>query len=275
MGYFVVGFVVALIVAYYVVSSRTPRFFAHAEYWVYQPTEALPSVADVMRLVVAANPYGHRGRSPIGTAEALIQTDVRFHMALVLRSKNPHVFRPDLFDQHTRVDAANLDALAASHSLVKLRFVSNRPIEDGRHLQFLLHAAEAILELSGGSLVYDVISRQFLVRSELQGWFREKLDQTGPDRHIDAVWEPFESGGHALTRGMVKVGLPEIETATVDKDQRLIAIEVTRAAAAQMWTERKIPEPWRVHAFEDEFKIMPHQTRDSKVVIRVLRLVEE
>ncbi len=276
MAYFVVALVVGIAVGYHLITWRLKsKFFAHAEYWVYQPTESLPALADIMRKLVGTNPYGHRGRNPIGTAEAIIQSDVRFHMALVLRSKNSHVFRPDLFDRHTRVTAALLDSLASSKSLVKLRFVSDRPIEDGRHLQFLLHSCEAILDLAGGDLVYDSIARQFLTRQQLQTWFREKMDQSAADRHLDIVWEQGESGGHAETRGMVKVGLPELATAPVDTDQRLIAVEVMEAAARAMWKERKMPDPWQVHAFEDEFRVVPHQTMNCRLVVRVMRLRDE
>ncbi len=115
---------------------QKPRYFAMAEYWVYLPGDRMPLQDDIMTLMVASNPYGRGGRSPIGTAEGLVFSDIRLHIALVLRSKNPHIFRPDLFEEHIQPTKEILESLSAAQSLVKLRFASDIPLKDKRHLQF-------------------------------------------------------------------------------------------------------------------------------------------
>ena len=92
--------------------------------------------------------------------EALIFSDVRLHIALVLRSKNAHVFRPDLFEEHVEPTVELLEGLAGSKSFAKIRFISEEPLKDHRHLIFLAHAADAIADLAKGKVIYDVVAER-------------------------------------------------------------------------------------------------------------------
>ena len=272
-----IGFVLAGIFTGYLVvryQART-KFFAHAEYWVYLPGTQLPGQQEILKRLVGNNPYAKRGRSPIGTAEGQLLTDVRLHIGLVLRGKNPHVFRPDLFDSHTNVTSDHLALLADSHSFAKLRFVSEKPMIDRRHLQFLTHASDAIADLGGGKLIFDQVLAKVLTKPELETLLSEKTDQTTADRHVDVVWESDAFGGHAETRGMIKIGLPEIVSASIRLDERFLGTEVIREAAYVMWETGHVPEPWKVHSFEDDFEIVPEGQRNGKLTVRIMRLVPE
>src|SRR5471030_3227986 len=94
-GVFVLGLVIG-----YAILWRTHQtgYLASAEYWVYLPEAEMPEQNLLLERIVGRNPYSKRGFTPIGTEEGLILSDVRLHIAHVLRSKNPHVFRPDLFE---------------------------------------------------------------------------------------------------------------------------------------------------------------------------------
>src|SRR5579885_1987197 len=86
---------------------KRPRpFFAHGEYWVYLPSEDMPSQEEIMNRMLLGNPHRIDGKLPITKNEALIFSDVRLQIALVLRSRNAHVFRPDLFNEHVEPTAA-------------------------------------------------------------------------------------------------------------------------------------------------------------------------
>lgn len=273
MGWFFGAFFVAILAGYgFVRWKARPRFFAHAEYWVYTRDERVPDREELLTRLMAQNPYARRGRNPLGTAEGMMLTDVRTHIAVVLRSKNAHVFRPDLADKHSNVTADFLAALSESKAFVKLRYVSERPLIDRRHLQFLIHAADAVVDLCQGLVIYDPILERFIAPATLKAQLKEKLDQTSADRHVEAIWDPHSSGGHAESRGMVKVGLPEIVTETIEGDERNLAVDVVRAAAESIWETGEIPTPWIVHAFDDDFRIEPEKRTPRQIKVRVYRM---
>jgi hypothetical protein len=131
---FFLGILLGIAVGYIFMVLRSKRlagkYLATAEYWVYLPSEKLPKQEDVMSLVLGGN-------SPIGPAEGLLLSDIRLHIALVLRSKNPHVFRPDLFDDHIEPTAELLKRMGESKSLAKIRYLSEDRLKSDAHLQLL------------------------------------------------------------------------------------------------------------------------------------------
>jgi len=273
---FLIAFVLGIVVGYQVVLLVTrrgkPKYFASAEYWVFLPGEVMPTQDAVMTRMVAQNPYARRGTSPVGAAEGLLFSDVRLHIALVLRNKNASAFRPDLFDANSEASAEVLELLNDAKSFVRLRYVSEDPLGDRRHLQFLPHAADAVAELGDGRLIYDKSAERFYLREELQELLRERFDVTGAEAHTRVVWNREGDGGWIETRGLVKVGHRELRAGPLDHDQRVVVTNVMEEAMRHLWEVRTFPSDLEVGAFDDRFKLFFGQARDRFVPVQVARV---
>lgn len=272
---FFLGLLCGLIAAYTFVTTRKPKarpYLAVSEYWVYLPGEEMPTQEDVMTRMVAQNPYSRRGQSPIGPAEGLVFSDIRLHIALVLRRKNPHAFRPDLFESHVEPTAEVLERLALAQSFVKLRYLSEEPLKGRQHLQFLLHAADAYAALADGLLVYDQTCERLMTRAEIASLLKENFDVTLPSLHTRVVWSREGDAAHAETRGLRKVGHPELTTAPVEPDQRILIGHVMEGAMERLWGEPALPEKVEVDAFDDRFRILIEPGRDQQAMARILRV---
>ena len=112
---------------------KKPKYFACAEYFVYLPQEAMPDQDQLMDRVIKGGPYGQ----PITSQEGILFSDIRLHLGLILRSKNPHVFRPDTFETHITPTQEILGELSNARAAVKVRYLSEEPLADKRHLQLL------------------------------------------------------------------------------------------------------------------------------------------
>src|SRR5437870_8476526 len=101
MKLLLLGVLVGIVIGWLLVTrKKEPKFLSSNEYWVYLPGDRMPDQTQVMARVIGDNPYKQRGKNPVSPREGLLLSDIRLHLALVLRSKNPHVFRPDMFDEH-------------------------------------------------------------------------------------------------------------------------------------------------------------------------------
>lgn len=266
--------VIAGFIATYFAFRYHPRekYFAAAEYWVFLPGTQMPEQASVMARTIGDNPYDKRNRLPIGTREGQLFSDVRLHIALVLRSKNPHAFRPDLFDATTEVPPHALQLLEEANSFVKVRYASEDRLDDNKHLQFLPHAADAIAELGDGKLIYDSTAERLILRSELQEELRQHYDVSGADLHSRVVWRPEPTGGgHAETRGLVKVGHRELRTPVADLDQRVVISAVLQEVMDRLWSTPKLPETLEIEMFESKFRVLFEGARDKFTLVRILR----
>src|SRR5207244_3172384 len=143
-------------------------------------------------------------------------------MALLLRTKNPHIFRPDLFDEHIEPTPEILAGLADSQSLVKVRYVSEQPLKNRGNVQLLPHLADALAELGGGTVIYDCVKEELLSRAQFQEVLARHLDLTTADVQLRAIWRRAEHGGWAETRGLRKVGLPELVTERMEPDEQVL-----------------------------------------------------
>src|ERR1044072_845222 len=130
--YLLVGLLLGMVLGWLFVQRRQQKssFLSTNEYWVYLPGKEMPNQTEVMSRLIGDNPYRQGGKNPIGPREGLLLSDIRLHLALVLRSKNPHVFRPDLFDEYVDPTSEILERLANSESLVKVRYISEQPLND-------------------------------------------------------------------------------------------------------------------------------------------------
>lgn len=271
--YILLGFVVGLIGGYIAISFRPKRkFLAIAEYWIYLPGDKMPDQNAIMTRTIGMNPYTQKGRTPVGTAEGLMFSDVRLHVAIALRPRNPNAFRPDLFNASMDVSPEALEALAEANSFVKVRFVSEDPLKDKRHLQFLPHLADAVAELGEGRLIYDSVAERLILREELQETLRSQVDVSGPDVHTRILWRNELEGGYAETRGLAKIGLPELKTPSSVTDQRVLILAVLEETVRRIWAAPQIPEMMDVEAFDDQFRVIFEQTREKAVRVRIARM---
>lgn len=259
MWVFVFGLLVGAAVGYaLVVRKAKPRFLLHLEYWVYLPGELLPPQDELMTQLV----HPTEGKATVGPQEALLFSDVRLHIALVLRSKNGHVFRPDLLAPYVDASPEELSILADARSLVKVRFVSEEPVPDRRYLRFLPQAARVVAELGQGRLVYDPVGERLLAPEAL------RAGEAGPN----VRWIPAASGGHVETLGLKKLGLPEVRTAPIAADERWIVTEIVGQVAAQAWKEGELPSTTLAEAFDDRFRVELRVERDNVATARIHRI---
>lgn len=236
-------------------ARRKPPYVLHQEYWVYLPGDTMPEQDEVMKNIVS-------GDKPVSPGEALLFSDVRLHIALVLRSKNGHVFRPDLLAPAVDATPQQLDVLERAQSLAKVRYVSEERVHDRRHLTFLPQLAHTIARLGGGQLVYDPIGERLVYPEELRG------GDPGPN----VRWVPAASGGHVETLGLKKLGLAEIRTAPVAVDERWIVTEIVEQVAWTAWKKGELPPTAEAEAFDDRFRVDLTVGRDGVALARVHRI---
>jgi hypothetical protein len=269
----ILALIVGIAIGYRFTSRpRKQPYFATAEYWVFLPGVEMPEQDAIMTHMISTNPYTRRGASPIGPAEGLIFSDVRLHIALVLRSKNQSAFRPDLFEDAEGAEDARSQKLSEAQSFVKLRYLSEEKLKDRRHLQFLLHAADAVSRLGQGLLVYDHTCRRVYEPAEIAEALKENFDATGAGLHVQTRWKSLGQGGRIETCGLVKVGLAEMETGAMQADQHIIATTVLQEAVDKLWQELEMPPSLEVEAFGDRFRILLDQVKGRTAHIRIMRV---
>jgi hypothetical protein len=252
--------------------NRPKPYFAHAEYWVYLPTEDMPEQDKIMDRMMMSNPHRVAGKFPITKNEALIFSDVRLHIALVLRARNAHVFRPDLFDEHVEPTAELLEGLSDSSSFAKLRFISEDPLPDHRHLLFLAHAADSVADLGQGNVIYDVVAERLYTAQE----FSSAIDRVEDAAHVDfqtqVVWSKSNAGGVAETRGLIKVGLPELTTEPMNADQRVLVTAILEQVIRQVWEINALPSAVDVSYFDDSYRVEIKPRRKGPAHISLMKL---
>jgi hypothetical protein len=266
------GFILGLMVGYTLISRRNrPKYLAAAEYWVYIPGEEMPKHEVLLDRIVGRNPYKQGGKAPIGPAEGLVLSDIRLHMALVLRKRNPHIFRPDLFEE-IHVTKEQLESMADSNAIVKLRYISEQPLPDKRHLQFLIHAADAMAEISGSSLIYDQTAQRLIRKPELEALLSQDLDATKPPLHVSITWHDRPHDCHAETHGLRKIGLDELRTGPMEADEKVLVTQVLELAVERLWNMTYLPQEVEVEAFDDTFKILLSPPEKGVAQARILRM---
>jgi hypothetical protein len=273
----VIGFLVALAVGFaigYFIFRRKKlpeKLITHSEYWVYIPDEKMPDQNEVMTRMVAQNPHGPAGQSPIGHKEGLLFSDIRLHIGLVLRRKNPHVFRPDLFSE-TQADAEALVALASAQGMVKIRYLSEVPLTDDRHMRFLPHLADAYSHVGNALLIYDSMAERLMTPSEFYEMLHADPEPHDPAFHVRILWLRDGDAAYAATKGLVKKGLPELNTALGRPDNQLLLTEVLREVAAKVWNDGAFNSEVRVECFGDEFIAMAQPGSGTPRTVHIQRV---
>lgn len=247
---------------------KAPPFFAAAEFWIYLPTEAEPDQSALISALLNQNPYGHLAFTK---TEGLLFSDIRTHLGLVTKAKNPHAFRPDLFETGVEPTKEILRNLADAKAFMRVRYVSETPLIDRRHLQFLTMVADAIARQQQSQVVYDVLAEHLMSSGELRERLTKDRDATKFDGQVSVRWVPEDDGGSVQTKGLVKVGVPELVSYPVNLDQRVLATEVIELAARELWESASLPQDMKVEAYDDEFALVFEPPKDRKTKVRLLR----
>ncbi len=274
----VVGFLIGIIIGLIVVSAFRLRkmgpkkipYFAACEYWVFLPGDKIPPQDQVMTLMVARNPYAQGGQSPIGPKEGILFSDIRLHCSLVLRAKNPHIFRPDVFAEMD-VSAVVLKQLSAAQSLVKLRYISEEPLRDDRHLQFMPHLADAYGRMGDAYVIYDVVAERLFLPTDFQAALNANVDASRPEFHLRTTWLRGDHAPRAETRGMIKKGLPELVTADAQADNERLVCEVLQEAATLAFRRGELLATEIVEYFGDKFEVRVLPEKNRRRIVHIVR----
>lgn len=266
MGFLLIGiFVIAAVVLFWLyLRNRTVVIPAHAEYWVYSKLPQIPDQTELMAQMVGSNPYIRRGQNPIGPAEGLMFSDVRFKLALVLRKKNPDFFSDSFLTHHDLPDQTDAAAI------IKLQYSSDIALKHVSHLQFLLHLADAVQRMQGTGLVFDAVQKLGYSGSELPAILASKLDVTGQELHVTLV----ENEDHSFeSRGFSKIGVKEFRTPPVPFDHAQSVRELLKELIEAVWLHRRYDLD-SVEKHGDHF-IFDFKESASTMLIRIHRLQEK
>ncbi|RYG25295.1 hypothetical protein EON82_07690 [bacterium] len=258
---FLLSLAVGAAVGYRLVTRKPKaKYFLHLEYWVYLSSETMPPQDEVMTRLVRPEV----GRSAITGAEAALFSDVRLHIALILRRKNGCLFRPDLLAPYVDATPDQLEILQSAQSLVRVRYISEEKVSDTRYLKFLPQVARAYAEMGDSKLIYDPVGERLLDPQELKG------GDSGPTLR----WVAEATGGHVETLDLKKRGLSEIKTAWVAADERWIVGEVMDQVAREAWSQGELPQVAMAQAFEDCFQVTLEADRQGTTTARIHRIQE-
>lgn len=243
----------ALIAWRILTGKREPGYLAIAEYWIYTPSEKMPDQTAIMERVMRGNPHNRPGRPAITQREGLLFSDIRLHLGLAKRAKNPHIFRPDVFEENAEPNRDILGGLSTAASMIKVRYISESKLPDTRHLVFLPHVADAVADLSKGTVVFDHVTEIFWTAEQFRAELSKDVMVDRPELHCRVVWKRDDEGAYAQTLGLRKVGMPEIRTEPQEDDvQVLIQSLLLRLAHLLIrapWQEG----PYKFAEYGDEF----------------------
>lgn len=229
------------------VGRREPGYLAFTEYWVYVTQPQLPPQEKLMDRMISSNPHNRPGKPSVGAREGMLFTDIRTHIAVVRRDKNPHVFRPDLLHENAVPTPEILELLPKAEGFIKVRYSSEALLKDTRHLQFLPHFADSVGEQAGGLVVFDPVMEKLWTYPEFHALLASNNNAERPDFHFRVVWEKRDEGCYALTRGLRKVGHAEWKVGPVECDQEVLVVGLLLRAG-----QKVMRQPQELHTFEFE-----------------------
>ena len=240
---------------------------AHAEYWVYSKATELPSIEKLMVRLVGDNPYVQQGQNPVGGAEGLVLSDIRLKIALMLQKKNPQFFEgsllPDTISDHDDF----INDIGTFKSIIRLQYISTTKLKDKRHLQFLMHAADAAADITDSSWILDKITGSLRTKNQQADILRKNFNVTKLEFHVRL--ESNEDNTFS-SYGLSKVGISDFDTHPVLTDQSQLVKEILEKYLALSW-ERGEAFADPIRAYEDEFYIIQKSARNGRMMMRIVR----
>lgn len=244
-----------------------PKYLAHAEYWVYSKSLELPSTEKLMVRLVGENPYVQQGANPVGGAEGLVLSDIRLKIALLLQKKNQKLFEGRLLPESIADHHEFVKDVGSFHSIVKLQYVSTTKLKDKRHLQFLMHAADAAAEITQSNWILDKTNGTLRTKEELAEILRKNFNVTKLEFHVRLV---ANEDNTFSTYGLAKAGIPDFDTHPVSSDQLQLVREILERYLALSW-ERGEAFLDPIKAYDDEFFLIQTPTRGARNLMRIVR----
>jgi hypothetical protein len=165
-----------------------------------------------------------------------------------------------------------LEGLSGSASFVKIRYISEDPLPDHRHLIFLAHAADSVAALADGLVIYDVVAERLLTASEFSAEIDRVEDTSSSEFQTQVVWSRTQPGGVAETRGLVKVGLPELSTEPMNNDQRVLVTAILENVIQQVWNQSALPQVLDVRYYDDSYRVEIKQKRKGPARISLMKI---
>lgn len=259
MGYLVpvlavVG-IIGLLVFRWFVGKRVPGYFSIIEYWVYTDHTQIPTIEAIMDRMISQNPHNQDPNFAITAREGMLFTDIRLHMGLARREKNPHIFRPDLFEEGAVPTPEILSALADCKSMIKLRYASESVLNDHRQLQFMPHLADAVADLTEAKVVYDRVAEKLWTADDFHKFLAANANAERPECHIRVVWTEEPNGFVAKTLGLRKVGNVEIKTDPQEADGEVLITGLMMRLAQHLFRTPEDLGPIELEEFGDVFII--------------------
>lgn len=224
-----------------------------------------------MDAVVSKNPHNRPGSPSITAREGILFSDLRLHLAVAKREKNPFAFRPDLFDDNAEPDAGVLERLSDSHTLATVRYASQVPLVDKRHLQFATHLADTIARLTRGKLIFDTVCERFWTPEELARELGLDNNAERTSLHLRVAWKRVDGGHRGMTLGLRKVGRAELATSLQEEDEEVLVTSVLTTAAEQVFRSPDVTWPLRVTVHGDVFVVTPNGDWDGRQLVRIER----
>lgn len=271
-----IGFVVAFVVVLglrKLFGKRVPGYYAMCEYWIYSNHDKLPDQKELMDRMISSNPHNRPGRPCIGAREGMLFTDIRLHIALALREKNPLIFRPDIFAEDLVPSSEVLSRLPEAKSLIKVRYLSEVILKDMRHLQFMPHLADTMSDLAEGLVVYDVVCEQIYSVEDFTELLEKNNNAERPDIHVRVVWKTDEEdkSGYAETKGLRKIGLKEMRTDPVEPDQEVLIVGLLLRVANELFRKPDTAGPFEFEEYGDTFVLEPYEAKGETTPVSIKR----
>lgn len=248
--------------------GRQAKYLAVAEYWIFLPTTEPPDGDAVMRAMMDP-----AGGSPIGSREGAVFSDVRLGVDFVLRERNPYSFRPDVMQQSGPPPSAEcLDGFAHAKSMVRIRYVSERPLPDRRHLTFMPYFAKGYCDVGNGTAVFDVQRQVAWSANEFRAMLAQTKAPEEPEANVQVVWVEGQEGGHFETHGMVRAGMSELHSLPAPTDQRVILEAVMWQLIQHLWATTEPAASIELENEYDRFICELGYIGPYKRSVKVLRL---
>ncbi len=230
-----------MIGAFYLLKTRrkikkTPPL-VRCEYWVYGRVTKRPSDKQLLERLLKNNPHYKKGSVPIGSREGVYYSDVRFHIGIVPKETNQLMFRPEVIGEPDSEPSPDIIRRASdSQGILRVLFVSEKEkILNKSHVQFITHATDAVGEISNGTVVFDVEAQQFFTKEEFYEMLQKDNDGTRFDLQVVVRWKETPQEGCAFTRGMAKIGLPDLLMEGVPHDHKTLALYIVQTVAKNCW----------------------------------------
>lgn len=263
----------ALVAYRLLVGKREPGYLAITEYWVYTNQDRLPEQSVLMDRMISTNPHNKKGNAAIGAREGMLFSDIRLHIGLAKREKNPHVFRPDLFEEDTVPTKQVLSELSNCRAMVKVRYLSEARLNDSRHLQFMPHLADAISGLMEGKVIFDHSAQKLFTAEEFFNILQQNGNVEKPESHVRVAWKALVDSGYTETYGLKKVGLRELVSDPQELDSEILITGLTMRLAYHLMRNPDDIGPFEFEEFGDTFVLTLGDIREGKQIVHITRRI--